>query len=746
MKRILRYLTPFLGGFLIALVLLFSQAMADLNLPNYMSNIVNVGIQQSGVEHAAPDAISVEGMDLMRTFMSDRERELMEASYTLVSSSEQDKNGNVYSELYSNASEQLYIKNNTDENTQLDLDTAFENATWTLVTYMREMSSQTGQAESSGMDTETSLRGVNLTMLYKMQPQLDLIPREDILKAHDEAVNDDQGIKSQSGIMLAKLFYEELGADISAMQTNYILRIGLLMLGIAFLSGTATVLVSLISSRISAGVARNIRKDVFVRIESFSNAEFDKFSTASLITRCTNDITQIQMLIMMGIRLVCYAPILAIGGIIMAVDKSVSMSWIIAAAVVLLVGVVLVVTSIVLPKFKSIQKLVDKLNLVSRENLNGIMVIRAFGTQAHETSRFEEANGDLTRINLFVNRIMVYMMPLMSLIMNGVAALVVWVGARQIADSAMQIGDMMAFIQYAMQVIMSFLMISMMFIFVPRALVSVSRIKEVLNTDPSIVDAKDLKPFDESRNGLVEFQNVYFRYNNAEDDTLSNIDFTAKPGERTAIIGSTGSGKSTIASLLLRFYDVTSGRILVNGRDIREVSQHELRQKIGYVPQKSMLLSGCLEDNLRYGRPDATDEEIRTVAKVAQADGFIHDLPEGYAYEIAQGGTNVSGGQKQRLSIARALAKNPDIFVFDDSFSALDFKTDVTLRKALKEYTGYSTVIIVTQRVSTIMHAEQILVLDMGKIVGRGTHSELLKTCPEYYEIASSQLSQEELA
>ncbi|HWR18489.1 MAG TPA: ABC transporter ATP-binding protein [Clostridia bacterium] len=746
MKRILRYLTPFLGGFLIALVLLFSQAMADLNLPNYMSNIVNVGIQQSGVEHAAPDAISVEGMDLMRTFMSDRERELMEASYTLVSSSEQDKNGNVYSELYSNASEQLYIKNNTDENTQLDLDTAFENATWTLVTYMREMSSQTGQAESSGMDTETSLRGVNLTMLYKIQPQLDLIPREDILKAHDEAVNDDQGIKSQSGIMLAKLFYEELGADISAMQTNYILRIGLLMLGIAFLSGTATVLVSLISSRISAGVARNIRKDVFVRIESFSNAEFDKFSTASLITRCTNDITQIQMLIMMGIRLVCYAPILAIGGIIMAVDKSVSMSWIIAAAVVLLVGVVLVVTSIVLPKFKSIQKLVDKLNLVSRENLNGIMVIRAFGTQAHETSRFEEANGDLTRINLFVNRIMVYMMPLMSLIMNGVAALVVWVGARQIADSAMQIGDMMAFIQYAMQVIMSFLMISMMFIFVPRALVSVSRIKEVLNTDPSIVDAKDLKPFDESRNGLVEFQNVYFRYNNAEDDTLSNIDFTAKPGETTAIIGSTGSGKSTIASLLLRFYDVTSGRILVNGRDIREVSQHELRQKIGYVPQKSMLLSGSLEDNLRYGRPDATDEEIRTVAKVAQADGFIHDLPEGYAYEIAQGGTNVSGGQKQRLSIARALAKNPDIFVFDDSFSALDFKTDVTLRKALKEYTGYSTVIIVTQRVSTIMHAEQILVLDMGKIVGRGTHSELLKTCPEYYEIASSQLSQEELA
>jgi ATP-binding cassette subfamily B protein len=389
---------------------------------------------------------------------------------------------------------------------------------------------------------------------------------------------------------------------------------------------------------------------------------------------------------------------------------------------------------------------VDKLNLVSRENLNGIMVIRAFGTQAHETSRFEEANGDLTRINLFVNRVMVYMMPIMSLIMNGVAALVVWVGARQIADSAIQIGDMMAFIQYAMQVIMSFLMISMMFIFVPRALVSVARIKEVLNTEPSIVDAKDPKSFDESKHGLVEFKNVYFRYNNAEDDTLSNIDFTAKPGETTAIIGSTGSGKSTIVNLLLRFYDVTSGQIFVNGRDIREVSQHELRQKIGYVPQKGVLFSGSLEDNLRYGRPDATDEEVKTVANVAQADGFIHDLPDGYAYEIAQGGTNVSGGQKQRLSIARALAKNPDIFVFDDSFSALDFKTDVTLRKALKDYTGFSTVIIVAQRVSTIMHADQILVLDMGKIVGCGTHSELLKTCPEYYEIASSQLSQEELA
>ncbi len=746
MKKIFRYLTPFLGGFLAAIVLLFGQAIADLNLPNYMSKIVNVGIQQSGVEHAAPDAVSVEGMKLVQTFMSDAERELTNAGYTLASSSQTDKGGKAYGEFYTNAGEQLYVRNDMDGGTQLSLDGAFENATWTLVTYMRGMAAQTGGNQTNGTDTETSLGGVDITMLYGMQPQLDKIPRDAILAAHDEAAQSDSSIKSQSGVMLAKLLNEELGADVSAMQAKYILRIGLVMLGIAFLSGAATVLVSLISSRISAGVARNIRKDVFARVESFSNAEFDTFSTASLITRCTNDISQIQMLLTMGIRLVCYAPIMAIGGIIMAVDKSVSMSWIIAAAVVALIGVVLVVTSIVLPRFKAIQKLVDKLNLVSRENLSGLMVVRAFGTQAHETARFEETNADLTGINLFVNRIMVYMMPIMSLIMNGVTLLIVWVGAHQIADSAMQIGDMMAFMQYAMQIIMSFLMISMMFIFVPRAMVSVSRIAEVLNTEPSIVDPKKPKPFDENKKGLVEFKNVYFRYSNAEDDTLSNIDFTAKPGETTAIIGSTGSGKSTIASLLLRFYDVTSGQVLVNGRDIREVGQHELRQKIGYVPQKGVLLSGSLEDNLRYGRPDATSEEIKTVATVAQADGFISELPGGYSYEIAQGGTNVSGGQKQRLSIARALAKKPDIFVFDDSFSALDFKTDVALRKALKEHTGHSTVIIIAQRVSTIMHAEQILVLDMGKIVGRGTHSELLKTCPEYFEIASSQLSQEELA
>lgn len=743
MKRIIRYLTPFIGGFVLALVLLFAQAMADLNLPNYMSKIVNVGIQQSGVEHAAPDALSIEGMKLMQTFMSDGERAFVNAGYTLLSSSEKDAGGKTYAALYQNAAEQLYIKNETDDEAQQELDAVFETATWTLVTYMQQAAKANPNASS---DADTTLGGVDITMLYGMQPMLDQIPREAILAAHDTAASGDSGLKAQSGVMLAKLLYEELGADVSAMQTRYILHVGLLMLGIAFLSGIATVLVSLISSRVAAGVARNVRKDIFARVESFTNAEFDKFSTASLITRCTNDISQIQMLLTMGIRLVCYAPIMAVGGIIMAVDKSISMSWIIAAAVVALIGVVMVVTVVVLPRFKTIQKLIDRLNLVSRENLSGLMVIRAFGTQAHETGRFEHANDDLTGINLFVTRVMVYMMPVMSLIMNGVTLLIVWVGAHQIADSAMQIGDMMAFMQYAMQVIMSFLMISMMFIFVPRAMVSVGRIAEVLNTEPSVRDPKLTKAFAQSKKGLVEFKNVNFRYSNAEDNTLSDISFTAKPGETTAIIGSTGSGKSTLASLLLRFYDVTSGQILVDGADVREVAQHALRQKIGYVPQKGVLLSGSVKSNLLYGRKEATDAELETAAKVAQADGFIRELADGYGYEIAQGGTNVSGGQKQRLSIARALAKEPDIFVFDDSFSALDFKTDVALRKALKEHTGKSTVIIVAQRVSTIMHAEQIIVLDQGKIVGRGTHGELLKTCPEYHEIASSQLSQEELA
>jgi ATP-binding cassette subfamily B protein len=517
-------------------------------------------------------------------------------------------------------------------------------------------------------------------------------------------------------------------------------------LAIALLGGVATVLVSLLASRIAAGTARNLRKDVFHKIESFSSAEIDTFSTASLITRCTNDITQIQQALMMGIRMICYAPIMAIGGIVMAVGKSLSMSWIIAVACITLVGMISVIMSIAMPKFKAIQKLVDRLNLVSRESLSGMMVIRAFGTQKYEEKRFEAANEDLTETTLFVQRVMVFLMPAMMLIMNGVTILIIWVGAHQIANSTMQVGDMMAFMQYAMQIIMSFLMISMMFIFLPRAAVAAGPGAAVVETKNSIIDPEEASDFDEARKGVVEFRKVSFRYPGAEKDTLKDISFTARPGQTTAIIGPTGSGKSTIANLILRFYDATEGQVLVSGADVRSVRQKGLRGRIGYVPQKGILLSGSIASNLRYGRKEATDGEVEEAAAVAQAADFIAAKPEGFAADIAQGGANVSGGQKQRLSIARALVKNPEILVFDDSFSALDFRTDAALRKALKNRVKDCTVLIVAQRVSTIMNAEQIIVLDEGRIAGIGTHEQLLKQCPQYYEIASSQLTQEELA
>jgi ATP-binding cassette subfamily B protein len=548
------------------------------------------------------------------------------------------------------------------------------------------------------------------------------------------------------GIMISKVFYEELGVDMHSIQTAYIIRVGGVMLIIALLGGVATILVSLISSRIAAGVARNLRKDAFEKIESFSSSEFNKFSTASLITRCTNDITQIQLLLMIGIRMICYAPIMAVGGVIMAIGKSPSMSWIIAVACIAIAGLIVVIIAIAMPKFKIMQTLVDKLNLVARENLSGMMVIRAFATQKHEKKRFEAANGDLTRTNLFVTRVMAFMMSGIMLVMNGITLIIVWVGANQIANSGLLIGDMMAFMQYAMQIIMSFMMISMMFIFVPRAAVSAGRIAEVLEVKNKINDSKQPKSFDTSKKGIVEFKNVYFKYEGAKEYALSDINFTAFPGQTTAIIGSTGSGKSTIANLLLRFYDVTEGGVMLDGVDVRDVTLKDLREKIGYVPQKGVLISGTIASNLRYGKKDASDEEIETAAKVAQAEDFIEEKEDGFDSAIAQGGANVSGGQKQRLSIARALVKNPEVFIFDDSFSALDYKTDVALRKALKKHTGGSTVIVVGQRVSTIMQARQIIVLEKGRIVGVGTHKELLNTCPEYAEIASSQLSEEELA
>ncbi len=744
MVKLAKYLKPFLLGLALTILLLFGQAMSELNLPNYMSDIVNVGIQQNGIEHAAPDAVSPNGIKLMTAFMTNTEKQLVSENYQLVSSSDMDANGKAYSSVYPKAGGELYVKRNMDGSIRDSLDHAFGAATWTLMHIAQDMAGQTVQPEAGV--ASPGMAGIDVTALYQALPMLGMLPESTVAAAHEKALQNDGNMLKQSGILLTKAFYEELGVDIGGIQTAYILRIGLIMLAIALGGGLATVFVSLLSSRIAAGVARDLRKDVFAKIESFSNSEFDKFGTASLITRCTNDVTQVQMLLMMGIRMICYAPIMGIGGVIMAVRKSASMSWIIAAACVVLVCLIMVIMAVAMPKFKIMQKLVDRLNLVSRENLSGLMVIRAFATQRHEKKRFEAANGELTKTTLFVNRVMVFMMPAMTLIMNGVTLIIIWVGARQIADSAMQVGDMMAFMQYAMQIIMAFLMISMMFIFVPRAAVSAGRIAEVLGTKNSIADPEAPKHFRADMKGVVEFRNVSFRYHDAEEDAVSGITFTAKPGQTTAIIGPTGSGKSTLASLMLRFYDASKGQILIGGADIREVSLKDLRSRIGYVPQKGALLSGTIASNIKYGKKDASDIEVESAAKVAQATEFILEKPNLFESEIAQGGTNVSGGQKQRLSIARALAKNPEIFIFDDSFSALDFRTDVAVRRALKEYTGDSTVIIVAQRVGTIMNAEQIVVLDEGRIVGCGTHRELLKSCPQYFEIASSQLSQEELA
>lgn len=737
------YLTPFLTGLIIAIVLLFGQALCDLSLPNLMSDIVNVGVQQSGVEHAAPDAISLDGMNLTTMFMDDAEKQLVEKNYTLKNSEDRNAAGKLYNSLYPNADTQLYVKNVVDKDVSAELDRTFGISTWTFIDVMKNM---VAQSERPDLKNTTDIKEIDLKEVYKGLQMIKMLPENTINEAHKLALSNDELLLRQGGIMFAKAFYRELGSDLNSMQTGYIIRIGLFMLLIALLGGVATVLVSFLSSKIAAGVSRNLRKDVFYKIENFSNNEFDKFSTASLITRCTNDVTQIQQLLIMGIRMVCYAPIMGVGGIIMAIRKTASLSWIIAVAVVVVTGIIMIVMSIAMPKFKAIQKLVDKLNLVSRENLSGLMVIRAFGTQSYEQKRFGEANADLAKTNLFVNRVMVFMMPAMMLIMHGLSLLIVWNGAHQIANSVMQVGDMMAFMQYAMQVLMSFMMISMIFIMVPRAAVSATRIAEVLETPLTILDPENPKPFLPEKKGIVEFRNVHFRYNGADEDALSDISFTTQMGQTTAIIGPTGSGKSTVANLMLRFYDVTEGEIFVDGVDVREVKQKELRAKIGYVPQKGVLLSGTIESNLKYGNKVASAAEIETAATVAQAMNFIDEKAERFDSLISQGGSNISGGQKQRLSIARALAKKPEIIIFDDSFSALDFKTDAALRKALKEHTGDSTMIIVAQRVNTIMAAEQIIVLDGGKIVGRGTHRELLENCPAYYEIALSQLSKEELA
>jgi ATP-binding cassette subfamily B protein len=551
---------------------------------------------------------------------------------------------------------------------------------------------------------------------------------------------------SQSSVVYLAGEYEALGMDLTKIQTAYILRVGGLMLLITLLGAGCSVAVGFLSARVASGLARDLRKQIFVRVEDFSNTEFDKFSTASLITRSTNDITQVQMLLVMLFRIAFYAPILGIGGIIKVLGSEASMSWIIAAAVMAIITMIGVMLAVAIPKFKIVQKLVDKVNLVTREILSGIMVIRAFNTRKREEEKFDVANKDLTRTNLFINRVIVLLMPMMMLIMNIVMILIVWIGGHQVDTGTIQVGDMMAFMQYTMQIIMSFLMVSMVFIMLPRAIVSVQRINEVLDTEPVIVDPSRPREFDADIKGQVEFRNVYFRYPNAEDDVLKNINFTARPGKTTALIGSTGSGKSTLINLIPRFYDVTDGSILVDGTDVREVTQHDLREKIGYVSQKTLLFTGTIGSNIRYANENATDKDLEKFARTAQALDFIKENKGGFDTAVSQGGANLSGGQKQRLSIARALAKSPEVFIFDDSFSSLDYTTDAALRRALRRETANATVLIVTQRISTIMGSDQIVVLDHGEIVGIGKHRELLESCEVYREIAQSQLTEEELA
>ncbi|NIZ88171.1 ABC transporter ATP-binding protein, partial [Clostridioides difficile] len=730
----------------IIVCLLVIQAVCDLSLPEYTSNIVNVGIQQGGVENSVPSVIRESELNKITLFMDKSSKDKVLDNYTLLNKKDYVKYKDKYPGL---KDESLYELNTKDKDTIDDLNVIFGKAILIvsgLEGDSKEVKAMKAQLMSKLPPQATQSGDVDIFKLLSAMPkeQLDTLTKE-MSKGFESMP---ESMITQSSVSYVRSEYEKIGIDTEKTQNNYILFTGAKMLGIAMISMVATITVGFLAARVAASVGRNLRSGVFRKVMSFSNTEMNEFSTASLITRSTNDIQQIQMLMVMLLRIVFYAPIMAIGGVIKVLNTNTSMAWIIAVAVVAILSLIVVLFSVVMPKFKLVQKLVDKLNLVSREIITGIPVIRAFSTEKHEEERFDKANKNLTKTNLFVNRVMTCMMPAMMLIMNLITVLIVWRGAYSVDSGAMQVGDMMAFIQYTMQIIMSFLMISMVSIMLPRASVSATRIDEVLVSDISIKDPEksEAQEFKEDKKGLVEFKNVSFMYPDAEEPILTNISFTAKPGETTAFIGSTGSGKSTLINLIPRFFDVTEGEILLGGVNIKNVSQHDLREKIGYVPQKGVLFSGTIESNLKYGRKDATDEEMRTAAEIAQATEFIDSKLEAFKTEISQGGTNVSGGQKQRLSIARAIAKNPEVYIFDDSFSALDLKTDAALRKALKSKTAESTVLIVAQRISTILNAEQIIVLNEGEIVGIGTHKELLKNCEVYEQIALSQLSKEELA
>ena len=739
----------------IIILLLAGQATCELSLPTYTSNIINIGIQQGGIENPAPEVIRAKQINKLFVFMSDKNKDTVLDNYKLLnkdllSKDEYDKYKDKYPSL---KNEDLYLLNTKDKEKIKELSTilgkpelmvnALESDDKSSELIKAQLAQNMQQPNMQQNNAPINLENVDMFTL------LDSMPKEQkdkMIKEMDKKlVNLPEAMISQGAVSFVKLEYEKIGMDTGVIQTRYILNTGLIMIGITILGVIASICVGFLSSRVGASLGRVLRSKTFEKVMRFSSKEMTEFSTASLITRSTNDIQQIQMMTVMILRIVFFAPFMAIGGIYKALSTNTSMAWIIGVAVLAVVVVVIILFSTVMPRFKKLQNLVDRLNLVTREILTGLSVIRAFSTEQFEERRFDKANKDLTKVNMFVNRMMSAMMPLMMLVMNIISVLIVWVGAKNIDTGAMQVGDMMAFIQYTMQIVMSFLMISMISVMIPRAAVSANRINEVLDKEIVIKEDKVPEQFDENQKGVVEFKNVSFQYPDADEKVLHDINFTARPGETTAFIGSTGSGKSTLINLIPRFHDVTEGKILVDGRDIRHVSVHDLREKIGYVPQKGVLFSGTIDSNLRYGKKEANENEIKKAAKIAQALDFINEKENKFDSEIAQGGSNVSGGQKQRLSIARAIAKDPEIFIFDDSFSALDFKTDAKLRKALKTETENSTVLIVAQRISTILDADQIVVLDEGRVVGIGTHKELLKNCEIYNEIALSQLSKEEL-
>lgn len=735
MGKLFKFLKPYAAAVAAIICILVVQAYCDLSLPTYTSDIVNVGIQQGGIDEALPDTISKKDLNhLLLLVPSDRQKTVKNA-YT-ESVEKYDYNGTVM-ELKASVKE--------DEK-KMDRLSEILGKPMLMAAGFDSGSDMTQKIEEQMRTQMSGIPNVDKMDIYDMLEFMGAEGRNALIGQMDQQMDSMQdSMIAQAAAGYIKDAYTHIGIDTDQIETTYILRTGAKMLALAFLGMAASILVGLLASRVGAGVGRRLRENVFRKVVGFSNAEFDKFSTASLITRSTNDIQQIQLLLVMILRMVLYAPIMAIGGIWKVFHTNVGMSWIIGLAVAVIIVIVGFLFLVVMPKFKLIQNQVDKLNLVSREILTGLSVIRAFGTQKHEEERFDDANKALTKTNLFVNRAMTFMMPLMMFVMNSIAVLIVWVGGHSINDGAMQVGDMMAFIQYTMQIIMAFLMICMISVMLPRAAVSAGRVDEILTSETLIHDPGNPSHIPEEGKGKVVFDHVSFRYPGAEEDVLHDISFTAEPGKTTAFIGSTGCGKSTLVNLIPRFYDVTDGKITIDGKDIRNVSQHELREKLGYVPQKAVLFSGDIASNILYGNPEGSEAEMTEAATIAQATEFIEQKKKKYKSTISQGGSNVSGGQKQRLSIARAIAKHPDVYIFDDSFSALDYKTDATLRAKLKEKTSESTVMIVAQRISTILHADQIIVLDDGQIVGKGTHKELLKTCEAYYQIASSQLSEKEL-